>query len=254
LLLQLGGGVTLECVRIRAGTFLMGSADGDGDEKPPHRVTISKPYYLGKFAVTVGQFRRFVEATGYRTEAEADGRGGYGLTAGDRCVQNPVFTWRCTGFPQTVDHPVVNVSWNDAVAFCDWLSNKTEKPVRLPTEAEWEYGCRTPTPDQATFNASVWYLGNTNGKGTRPCGQKLPNAWGLYDTLGNVSEWCRDGKRTYASRDDTDPVGPMVGGCARVFRGGSFTNAARHCRTARRNSSVPSGRFAFLGFRVSLSW
>src|SRR5262249_29689690 len=145
------------------------------------------------------------------------------------------------------------VSWNDAVAFCAWLGTKTGEKVDLPTEAEWEYGCGTPTPDQARFDASVWYLGNTNGKGPRPCGQKLPNAWGLYDTLGNVSEWCRDGKRTYTSRDETDPVGPMVAGRSRVFRGGSFNNVPRHCRTACRNIRVPSGRFAFLGFRVSVS-
>jgi formylglycine-generating enzyme required for sulfatase activity len=117
----------IDLVFVPAGEFLMGSADGDkdayDDEKPRHRVTVSRPFCLGKTEVTVGQFKRFVEATGYKTDAEK---------AGDKR------TWKNPGFEQTDDHPVVYVSWNDADAYCKWLAKETGAEVRLPREAEWE--------------------------------------------------------------------------------------------------------------------
>ncbi len=119
---------------IPAGEFLMGSPESDkdasGDEKPQHRVRITQPFYLGIHQVTRGQFERFVEATRYQTEAEKDGKGGYGWDASsNKWVQDPKFTWRSPGFDQTDDHPVVNVSWNDALAFCDWLSRQEGQTV-----------------------------------------------------------------------------------------------------------------------------
>jgi formylglycine-generating enzyme required for sulfatase activity len=259
LTLDLGGSVTLELVRIPAGTFTMGSADGGDDEKPPHTVTIAKPFYLGRTEVTVGQFRRFVEAERYRTQAEADGQGGYGVTADGQWGQRPEFTWTNTGVPQSDDHPVVNVSWNDAVAFCNWLGRTTGRTVALPTEAEWEYACRAGAPtkfsfggDEARLGEYAWFAGNI-GKGPRPCGQKRANVWGLYDMHGNVWEWCRDGQRAYAGQAETDPVGPPAAAGGGVVRGGAFDMDPRLCRAAGRLVRATWSRGNALGFRVSVS-
>ena len=135
---------------IPADEFLMGSPDTDkdakDDEKPQHRVRITRPFYLGVHEVTRGQFRRFVDDSGYQTEAEKDGNGGLGWNeAANKFEQAPRYTWREPGFEQTDEHPVVNVSWNDAVAFAEWLGKKEGKTYRLPTEAEWEYACRAGT-------------------------------------------------------------------------------------------------------------
>ena len=151
----------MKLVLIPAGEFMMGSAepadelvktfaaynrkaDYFKDEYPCHRVRITKAFYLGKFEVTVGQFRLFVAQTGYKTEAETDGTGawGYNPQTGQCEGRRPQFNWLNTGFKQTDDHPVVNVTWNDAAAFCRWLGGKEGKTYRLPTEAEWEYACR----------------------------------------------------------------------------------------------------------------
>ena len=135
---------------IPAGEFLMGSCRATTrpriDEKPQHRVRITRPFYLGVTEVTRGQFRGFVDETGYQTEAEKDGKGGWGWNEETKELeQNPRYTWRNPGFEQTDEHPVVNVSWNDARAFVAWLSRKEGRTYRLPTEAEWEYACRAGT-------------------------------------------------------------------------------------------------------------
>jgi formylglycine-generating enzyme required for sulfatase activity/tRNA A-37 threonylcarbamoyl transferase component Bud32 len=243
----------IDLVAIPAGEFYMGSRQDDkdafDDEKPRHKVRISKPFYLGKFKVTVGQFKRFVKDTDYETEAEK---------AGDNR------TWKKPRFDQTEEHPVVYVSWNDAVAFCQWLAKETGAKVRLPHEAEWEYSCRArsttkgwkPTKfyfgdDEADLGEYAWYDGNSKGK-THPCGLKKPNAFGLYDMHGLAWEWCNDGKRQYPkSPKDTpelDPVGPA--GASRVRRGGSWNIYPRFCRAADRGGSAPSYRGDYLGFRV----
>lgn len=113
-------------------------------ERPPHRVRISKPFFVGSHEVTVGQFRAFVEETGYKTEAETDGRGGEGLDQEQNQIlsDSPRFNWRSTGLELSDSHPAVNVTWNDATAFCHWLSQKENKTYRLLTEAEWEYACQ----------------------------------------------------------------------------------------------------------------
>ena len=123
-----------------------------GDEAPAHRVRITRPFYLGQHEVTVGQFRRFLERSGYVPESVADGTGGYGYdpaydpsksARGDAFAgRDPRYSWRDPGFPQGDDHPVVNVTWNDAAAMARWLSQAENATYRLPTEAEWEYACR----------------------------------------------------------------------------------------------------------------
>ena len=133
----------MKLVLIPAGEFLMGSPDSDkdaqDDEKPQHRVRITRPFYLGATEVTVGQFRRVVETAGYQTEAEKDGKGGQGWNeAKGNFEQGPQYTWRNPGFAQTDEHPVVNVSWNDAIAFCNMLSEQGGFEARRRTVI----GCR----------------------------------------------------------------------------------------------------------------
>src|SRR5262249_20854156 len=130
-------------VLIPAGRFVMGSPmneAGRDEDEAPHTGEITRAFYLGKCEVTLGQFRTFVEDSGYRTEAERDGVGGSGYSEQAGVWKSegrqPRFSWRETGFPRTDEHPVTNVSWNDAVAFCKWLSRKEGRTYRLPTEAE----------------------------------------------------------------------------------------------------------------------
>ena len=150
--------IGMKLTLIPAGEFMMGSDATDPDaydnefldkaagKKEKHRVRITRPFHLGVTEVTRGQFRRFVDDAGYRTEAEKDGKGGYGWNEETKKFeQNPRYTWQNAGFEQTDEHPVVNVSWNDAQAFIGWLSRKEGKTYRLPTEAEWEYACRAGT-------------------------------------------------------------------------------------------------------------
>src|SRR4029078_5249553 len=117
------------------------------DEYPRHKVQITRPFWLGQCELTIGQFKKFIEATGYKTTAETDGKGGWGYDpkTGICSGRFPQFSWRNAGFPQTDDHPVLNVSWYDATAFCDWLSKQENRKYRLPSEAEWEYACRAGT-------------------------------------------------------------------------------------------------------------
>ena len=136
----------MKLVLIPAGKFVMGSPrsePGHGEDEEQHEVEITRPFYLGAYEVTLGQFRAFVRGTGYQTEAEKDGKGGWGFTAEDEeFQQKPTYNWKNTGWERTEEHPVVNATWNDAVAFCAWLSRQESRRYRLPTEAEWEYCCR----------------------------------------------------------------------------------------------------------------
>ena len=244
---------------IPAGEFIMGSPDGekgrDSDEGPQHRVRITKPFYMGICEVTVGQFRQFVGDSGYQTDAERNGKGGKGYQDGV-LRQKPEYTWRNPGFPQSNECPVVLVSWNDALAYCKWLSDKEGKSYRLPTEAEWEYACRAGTSTQFYWGSSDVESGMAkycryDSRSTDAVVQKQPNAWFLYDMSGNVWEWCGDG---YGEKYDNtrslidDPVGPPAG--LQVFRGGSWGNVAWHCRSASLCSRSVRARRGALGFRV----
>ncbi len=246
----------IKLMSIQDGSFLMGSVrddiDADDDEKPQHKVTISKPFYISKYKVTVGQFKRFMQANPlFKTEAEKDG---------DK------HTWKNPGFAQTDEHPVVYVSWNDADAYCRWLAKETGANVRLPHEAEWEYCCRAvseakPTTkfcfgdNETDLGNYAWYTKNTNDEGTQPCGLKAPNAFDIYDMHGLAWEWCSDGKREYpiTGSELTDPKGATADGVSRVIRGGSFNDAPRICRAAYRDVNAPSNRYGNFGFRVSVS-
>jgi formylglycine-generating enzyme required for sulfatase activity len=253
--------VGMKLVPIQSGTFTMGQ-DGpslsgndkmpthheefraaDWDERPTHRVTITKPFHMAATEVTLGQFRQF----------EPDFRKGKGAD----------------------DEAVSGIAWTQAVAFCEWLSRKEGRTYRLPTEAEWEHACRAGTE-------SIFHTGDTlpaghqkwfgeqgrrslyfpdgklppeyawqDGVPSPRVGQTTPNAWGLHDMHGNVAEWCLDGYGPYESSERTDPMGRSEGDF-RVFRGGGHSMLAQMLRSANRGGWIPDSTLPWVGFRVVL--
>jgi formylglycine-generating enzyme required for sulfatase activity/serine/threonine protein kinase len=267
---------------IPPGEFVMGSPDSDvkarDHEKPQHRVRISKPFYLGVHEATRGQFQQFVDATGYRTDAETNSKGGLGWIPDRRVFeQDRKFSWRNPGFEQTSDHPVVLVTWNDAAAYCQWLSRIEDKTYRVPTEAEWEYACRAMTSTRYFSGddpESLAAVGNVIDATmvekypdyrvmaiaardgfvyTAPVGQYQPNTFGLYDMHGNAHEWCQDGYDAgyYQRSPLVDPVGPAQSS-SRVLRGGCAITQWFEARSANRFALSPSFAIAIAGFRVAL--
>ncbi|MCP4237901.1 MAG: formylglycine-generating enzyme family protein, partial [Aestuariibacter sp.] len=225
-----------EMVDIKAGQFMMGSEKGNKWETPWHMVTIASPFQIGKYEVTFEEYDTFALATGRELpDDEGWGRG---------------------------KRPVVNVSWYDAKAYAKWLSEQTGQSYRLPSEAEWEYAVRAETEtkwycgdDEGCLKKIAWYNDNSDNK-THPVGKKRSNAWGLHDMSGNVWEWVEDdGHENYrgAPDDGSAWVGKKTRGSFRVFRGGSWGNDARRCRSAYRSGGGPGGRGRGLGFRLSRS-
>lgn len=228
LTLDLGGGVSMELVRISAGTFRMGSENGSTDETPVHSVTISRDFYVGRYEVTQTQWRAVM-------------------------VDNPSHFEGCDSCP------VEMLSWEDAVGFCNALSGNTGYGIRLPSEAEWECACRAGTITKYSFGDDAdelgnyaWHPGNSSSQ-THEVGTKLPNAWGLHDMHGNVWEWCNDwyGTTYYRDSSSSDPQGPSSG-TSRVVRGGSCINDCDdYHRSAGRSKSEPDDRGETSGFRVA---
>ena len=293
----------MKFVRVPAGEFLMGRAESTDslardypqypadrlalltDEQPAHRVVLSRDFFMGQHEVTVGQFRRFLDGSGYVPESIADGTGGYGYNAaydpatterGDAFEgRNARYSWRNPGFIQGENEPVLNVTWNDAVAMSRWLSKLEGKTYRLPTEAEWEYACRAGSParygtvntPQAlaqaanTFDAEAaknWPQWQTFAVSqpdgfafTSPVGSFPPNAFGLYDMVGNAWEWVSDAydETYYAASPLTDPQGPLDN-AMRVRRGGSWHTWPLYARCSFRNINTASSRYTLLGMRL----
>ena len=263
--------LVMEVVAVDGGCFQMGDSFDDGlaDEKPNHEVCLDT-FFMGKSAVTVGQFRRFVDETGYRTEAEKGG-GCYGYK-GDKWAKQSDFTWRLPGFNQDDRHPVVCVSWNDANSFAQWLGNlKKGTRYRLPREAEWEYAARSGgrreryagvddtkllpkfgniCDSNCDFNWKIQEL-NDGYFYTAPVGSFQPNGLGLYDMTGNVWQWTVDwyAEDYYTSSPMNNPLGPSRGS-ARVFRGGGWGSEPAHVRTTGRDRNDPTYRSNDLGFRL----
>jgi len=227
--------------RIPAGEFLMGSKDGNGDERPAHRVRISRGFEMGKYEVSQAQWEAVMigspaaHAGPRRQDAAPAEAGG-----------NPSYF-------KGASLPVENVSWDDAQEFIRLLNARDHShQYRLPTEAEWEYACRAGgTGDQAgNLDAVAWHRGNSGGQ-THPVGQKQPNAWGLYDMHGNVLEWVGDWYRQdyYQNRRAVDPQGPPSASY-RVYRGGSWYSSASDCRSAFRGFDLPANHYYSVGFRL----
>jgi formylglycine-generating enzyme required for sulfatase activity len=252
-------------VFVAGGTFTMGCTSEQGSdcrdvEKPSHSVSLSS-FSIGKYEVTQAQFAAFIEATGYRTDAEKEGWS-YVWTGSEWEKANGV-TWRNNTSGNGVQpstHPIIHVSWNDAIAFCNWLSEVTGKSYRLPTEAEWEYAARGGNNSQGykysgsdSLGSVGWYNENS-GSSTHAVGKKSPNELGLYDMSGNVWEWCSDwyGANYYSGSPSSNPRGPSSGSY-RVLRGGSWYYYATHCRVAYRYNYTPDFRNDYYGFRLVLS-
>jgi formylglycine-generating enzyme required for sulfatase activity len=259
-----------EMVVVPAGSFMMGSPEDEpereswrkGAESPQHRVTIQKPFAVGRFTVTRGQFAVFVSATGYKTQ------GGAYVWTGSEYKLNPEKSWRDPGFAQDDSHPTVCVNWDDAKAYIGWLNGKAAgQPYRLLSEAEWEHACRagtdTPfwwgssiTPEQANYNGNYVYAGGgTKGayrEKTMPVAGFQPNPWGLYQVHGNVWELCADCWNDNYKGAPEDGTAWTTGHCTfHVLRGGSWYNDPRDLRAAYRSRSGTGIRFNDVGFRVA---
>jgi formylglycine-generating enzyme required for sulfatase activity/tetratricopeptide (TPR) repeat protein len=224
------GGEGPEMVRILAGRFRMGDIQGTGGdrEQPVHEVSV-KSFAMGRYPVTVGEFRSFVEATGYKTEAEK----GNGAYLWSRWKKIKDASWRKPYFSQDDNHPVVCVSWNDAMVYVKWLSEQTGKEYRLPTEAEWEYAARAGTETDYWWGNEIGKnRANCDGSGsqwseksTSPVGSFKGNRFGLYDTVGNVWEWLADKwHENYEGAPIDGSVWEEGGENYRVLRGGSWDN------------------------------
>ncbi len=257
------------------------------DESPVRTVRISRDFHLGQHEVTVAQFRAFLARSGYVPESIRDGTGGYGYNPAYNRARSgqgeafegrdPRYSWTNPGFAQTDAHPVVNVTWNDAVAMAEWLSKTEGRRYRLPTEAEWEYACRAGSttrfhngddPQRLTEAANVfdadsaanwsgwarYALRGSDGYAfTAPVGQFKPNAWGLHDMMGNVWEWVSDWHADdyYAHAPSVDPQGPGQGS-VKVRRGGSWHTWSLYARCSYRNWNSATTRYTLVGFRLLL--
>jgi len=249
-----------ELVPLPAGRFPMGSPDHErqtamdagsqkswlGRELPQHWVGMERPIAMGRHPVLVGEWRAFVQATGWRQSGEVD--------------------WNAPGFAQTDRHPVVGVNWFDALRYVQWLSEMTGRRYRLPSEAEWEYACRAGTktafsfgdtisPEQANYDGNFTYNGGPRGayrRGTTPAGMFAPNAWGLYDMHGNVWEWVQDVVHDNYEGAPLDGSAWEEGGdqARRVLRGGSWLYNPRYLRSALRNGFSAVLSNDIVGFRV----
>jgi len=240
---------------VEKGSFTMGDTDGASDEKPTHKVTFTYNFYIGKYEVTFDEYDAFCSATGKsKPNDQGWGRG---------------------------SRPVINVTWWDAIDYCNWLSEKEKLPkaydsngnlldkdgrvttditkvlgYRLPTEAEWEFAARGGNKSRgyqyagsSTVGDVAWYDSNSGGK-TQEVGKKAPNELGIYDMSGNVWEWCSDWYGNYSSSAQTNPYNSTAGSY-RVYRGGSWRNFATSTRVAFRGGDSPTAANYRLGFRIA---
>ncbi|USX24737.1 SUMF1/EgtB/PvdO family nonheme iron enzyme [Oxalobacteraceae bacterium OTU3CINTB1] len=256
-----GTGVGPDLVLIPTGRFQMGSHEHEhavaikagaqknwlDRETPQHWVGIEQPIAMGRFPVTVGQWRQFVRATGWESQSDTD--------------------WRAPGFAQDDDHPVIGVSWMDVQLYLRWLSEKTGQTYRLPSESEWEYACRAGTktafsfgdsitPEQANYDGNYTYNGSARGafrQGTSKAGTFPPNPWGLFDMHGNVWEWTQDVVHDSYVGAPVDGSAWEEGGdpVRRILRGGSWLYNPRYLRSSVRNGFSAVLANDIVGFRVA---
>lgn len=269
-------------VFVESGSFMMGSNDGDEDEKPVHKVTVSS-FYIGKYEVTVAEFATFVDATGYKTSAES-GNWAF-IWNGSKWEQKKDASWNNPYFIQGEKNPVTCVSWFDAIAYCNWLSNKEglepcyslsgnanphewspglvvcnwqANGYRLPTEAEWEFAARGGVKSKGyQYSGSddvvsvAWYLNNSEKK-TQAVGTKQANELGIYDMSGNIREWCWDwyDSAYFTKSPSSDPRG-ADSGSSKILKGGVWFYYVGDCRMSYRPYINPSQSHNTFGFRIA---
>jgi formylglycine-generating enzyme required for sulfatase activity len=272
----------IELVYVPPGEFMLGStkeeqawavANGRKEEEvkregdAPRKAAIKEGFWLGRTEVTVGQWKEFVKATAYKSDAEKKGEASYAYDRQKKTWERNLkgASWRDPGFDQEDSHPVCCMTWNDGVAFCEWQTERERKAgrlsagqvVRLPTEAEWEYACRAETQGKFWWGEAkedgkdrLNWLGTADGyEFTSPVdafGSRGRNGFGLADMLGNVWEWCLDEYDAKQAHEECCKGNP--GG--RVLRGGSFSHAPACCRAASRTGSHPAYSHSYTGFRV----
>ncbi len=236
-----------EVVILPAGSLNMGSDSGAANEKPVHHVSFDRPFAMGKTEVTRAQFSAFVSATGYDA-------GNTCWIWSDKWENISGKNWRNPGFQQEANHPVTCVNWNDAKAYADWLSRKTGKSYRLPSESEWEYACRAGGQSKycgADAENSVAWYGKANGDMTHAVAGKQANAWGLYDMSGNVWEWGEDAYHdSYNGAPSNGSAWTGDAAARRVLRGGSWNFILFDLRTTGRMHSEAGNRYIYGGLRV----
>jgi sulfatase modifying factor 1 len=286
--------IGIKLALVPAGELMMGSTIDISlpkHDEARHRISITQSFFIGVYEVTLGEFEEFYRAANYETRWQAQGTmAAIGLMpkAGKMTddISGQYLPWSWGHPAQTARHPVVEVSWNDATAFCEWLSHKELKKYRLPTEAEWEYACRGGTASRFAngdeFERLVevgnvadrmyreQYVNNDGHIPTKgdvpafrviaasdgfpfsaPVGQFNPNQFGLYDMHGNAAEWCADwyDSEYYLKSPLRDPPGPATG-TLKVIRGGSWGASVRKCRSGHRDCRDPAARSCSVGFRI----
>ena len=262
----------IEMVDIPGGRFQMGCSPGDKDcdksEKPVHDVEV-RAFRMSKYDVTVSQFGKFVQATGYRTDAERDAGGLDGCYieyVSGRSDYRAGSSWRNPGFHQDNNEPVVCVSWNDAHAYAQWLSRLSDRHFRLPSEAEWEYAARAGSAprfywgnaashDQANYGGDQCCAAAASGRDrwmhTSPAGSFPPNRFGLFDMAGNVRQWTADCVNEHYEGAPTSAAPRTDGDCKlRVVRNGSWTDPPHRLRVSGRDAVDVVDRLDGLGFRL----
>jgi formylglycine-generating enzyme required for sulfatase activity len=229
-----GNSIEPEMILVPAGTFIMGNDDPESGEKTAHEVILNA-YYIGKYEVTNRQYKAFIELTGLK----------------------PPTTWEDGNFPEQVaDHPVTGITWEDAYAYCDWLSDFSKKKYRLPMEAEWERAARggltgMKFPWGNDINKLRANYGKNYSEGTTPAGKIKPNEFGICDMAGNVAEWVADwySEEYYGQSPKENPKGPDSGS-KKVVRGGSWRDDAEDIRVSVRKYEDPTSSSEYIGFRV----
>ncbi|MFP5287738.1 MAG: formylglycine-generating enzyme family protein [Thermoanaerobaculia bacterium] len=273
----------MKMVWLSGGSFTMGARKNEPaqPDEIQHKVTLNRGFYLAAHEVTVDQYRKFTEETGWTTDGERGGQefeqgrpGGFMIAEDGFSRFVAGVTWKAVPWPQDGTHPAVFLSWNDAQAFVEWLSKKEGRRYRLPTEAEWEYACRAGAgtaywwghePDTTGLVANVGDYSfrkhfptlmnmmemDDRATFTAPVGSYRPNAFGLYDMIGNAWEWVDDHYVPFTRDPAVNPKGTREG-ADRVARGGGYATTLDRARCAARFHDLAENRFSGTGFRVAL--
>lgn len=258
----------INMVYVEGGTFQMGTNKDkyrEIDEENVHLVKLDD-FYIGKTEITIAQFAKFVEETNYKTDAEIKGRSYIWDDEKALMVEKENVNWRCNELGELINendysyYPVVYISWQDATAFCNWLSEKTGKKYSLPTEAQWEYAARGGKYSKGYMYSGsnkikkvAWYWDDSQRE-EHPVSNLLPNELGIHDMSGNVYEWCYDWyEATYSTENQENPEGPENEKSKlfrRVIRGGSWATTKNFCRVTNRDSGNPNLGTSTSGFRI----